>query len=93
MVSFLSVVQTSVLFCFCRRDKDLSPCPLTWDFYLVLVYLRVPVFEPLASKGLRTVTCRVCFYFRWPQRSELVSFRCCRVLLLLMVRTYRCLTY
>ena len=46
---------------FLRLDKDLSPCPPTWDFYLVLVYLRGPVFEPLALKDLRTVTCDVLF--------------------------------
>ena len=50
-----------VFFCLCRRDEDLSPCPPTWDLYLVLVYLRVPVFESLASKNLCTVACKVLF--------------------------------
>ena len=50
-----------IFFCFCRCDKDLSPCSPTWDLYHVLVYLRVPVFEPLASQDLRTVTCKVLF--------------------------------
>ena len=38
-----------------------SPCPPTWDLCRVLEYLRGPVFEPLASKDLRTVTCKVLF--------------------------------
>ena len=38
-----------------------SPCPLTWDLCRVLEYLRGPVFEPLASKDLCTVTCKVLF--------------------------------
>ena len=38
-----------------------SPCPPTWDFCCVLDYLRCPVFEPLALKDLRTVTCKVLF--------------------------------
>ena len=38
-----------------------SPCPPTWDLCRVLDYLRGPVFEPLASKDLRVVTCKVLF--------------------------------
>ena len=37
------------------------PCPPTWDLCRVLEYLRGPVFEPLASKDLRTVTRKVLF--------------------------------
>ena len=39
-----------------------SPCPPTWDLCRVLDYLRGPVFEPLASKDLRAVTCKVLFF-------------------------------
>ena len=38
-----------------------SPCPPTWDLCHVLDYLWGPVFEPLASKDLRTITCKVLF--------------------------------
>ena len=38
-----------------------SPCPPTWDLCRVLDYLRGPLFKPLASKDLRTVTCKVLF--------------------------------
>ena len=37
------------------------PCPPSWDLCRVHEYLRGPVFEPLASKDLRTVTCKVLF--------------------------------
>ena len=40
-----------------------SPCPPTWDLYRVLECLRGPVFEPLASKDLRMVPCKVLFLF------------------------------
>ena len=38
-----------------------SPCPQTWDLCCVLDYLQGPVFEPLASKDLCTVTCKILF--------------------------------
>ena len=38
-----------------------SPCPPTWDLCRVLDYLQGPVFEPLASKDLRMIACKVLF--------------------------------
>ena len=38
-----------------------SPSPPAWDLVKVLTFLRGPVFEPLASRELRTVTTKVLF--------------------------------
>ena len=43
-----------------------SPCPPTWDLCRVLDYLWGPAFEPLASKDLRTITCKVLFLLLLP---------------------------
>ena len=57
-------------------ERPLKPVgPSSWDLVKVLVHLRGPSFEPLASKPLNPLTWRLCSYSLWPRPDEWATFR------------------